>query len=207
MKTYNLKFSFWRINVDPLKEKEINKVIWILSQSRHAQDISHVGYGELTFDDFHDEQHWNPIVEEQMCFNRRKSNCAIFDIHLTRGTNFYDKLFLYHSNNKRIGNWGYVLYNSETKKSKHVYFIYDDLNDLISHINKALNAMMRNDDFTMNCYENRGKIKGILQKTDNTSWLTGLLKVNDWCRKEYEDLPKIFVDKQVYRSNKKFIEI
>lgn len=206
MKTYNLEFSFWNINVDPLKEKEINKVIWILSQTRHVQDISHVGFGELTFDEINDERHWHPIVEEQMCFNRRKSNCAIFDIHLTRGTNFYDKLFLYHSNNKRIGNWGYVLYNSKTKKSKHTYFIYDDLNDLISHINKALNTMMRNDDFSMGHYEGRGKIQGI-QKFDNTSWLTGYLHVNDWCRKEFEDLPKIFVDKLVYRNNKKFIEI
>lgn len=206
MKTYNLEFSFWRINVDPLKEKEINKVIWILSQSRHVQDISHAGFGELTFDEINDEQHWHPIVEEQMGFNRRKSNCAIFDIHLTKGTNFYDKLFLYHSNNKRIGNWGYVLYNTKTKKSKHIYFIYDDLNDLISHINKVLNAMMRNDDFSMGYYESQGKIQGI-QKFDNTSWLTGHLLVNDWCRKEYDDLPKIFVDKLVYKNNKKFIEI
>lgn len=206
MKTYSLEFSFWKINVDPLKEKEINKVIWILSNTRHVQDICHVGFGELTFDELHDEQHWHPIVEEQMTFNRRRSNCAIFDIHVTRGTNFYDKLFLYHSNNKRNGNWGYVLYNSNTKKSKHVYFIYDDLNDLISHINKSLNRMMRNDDFSLKHYESRGYIEPNV-KFDSTNWLTGHLNANDWCRLDMKELPKIFMDKKVYRNNKRFIEM
>ena len=40
MKKYNLKFEFWNINVDPIKEKEANKIIWILSQTRHVKDIS-----------------------------------------------------------------------------------------------------------------------------------------------------------------------
>lgn len=206
MKTYNLEFKFWKINVDPLKEKEVNKVIWILSQSRHVQDINHVGFGELSFDELKDNNHLCPIVEEQMSFNRRKTNCAIFDIHLTRGTNFYDKLFLYHSNNKRVGNWGYVLYNTKTKKSKHVYFIYDDLNDLISHINKSLNAMMRNDDFTMAHFNKKGIVKGIV-KNEYTDWTNGHLLLNDWCAKTMEDLPKVAIDKAVYRSNKKFIEM
>ena len=205
MKKYNLKFEFWNINVDPIKEKEANKIIWILSQTRHVKDISFANYGEMTFD-HNDDKHWKPIVEDLMVFNRRQSNCMVFDIHLTKGINYYDKLFLYHSNNKRIGNWGYVLYNTKTGKSKHTYFIYDDLNDLISHINKALNTMMRNDNFSMAHYESRGKIVG-LDKSNYTNWLTGHLSVNDWCRKEYADLPKIFVDKLVYRNNKKFIEM
>lgn len=205
MEKYNIKFDFWNINVDPIKEKEANKIIWILSQSRHVKDISFINYGEISFD-VDDDKHWNPIVEEQNSFNRRKSSCMIFDIHLTKGTNYYDKLFLYHSNNKRTGNWGYVLYNSETNKSKHVYFIYDDLDDLITHINKALNSMMRNDNFSMGHYESKGKIIGINQNTYK-NWLTGFLSVNDWCRKEYTDLPKIFEDKLDYRNNKRFIEM
>ena len=66
--------------------------------------------------------------------------------------------------------------------------------------------MMRKDNFSMAHYESRGKIVG-LDKSDYTNWLTGHLSVNDWCRKEYADLPKIFVDKLVYRNNKKFIEM
>ena len=55
-------------------------------------------------------------------------------------------------------------------------------------------------------YESRGKIVG-LDKFNYTNWLTGYLNVNDWCCKEYADLPKIFVDKLVYRNNKRFIEM
>ena len=40
MNKYNLKFEFWNINVDPIKEKEANKIIWLLSQTRHVKDIS-----------------------------------------------------------------------------------------------------------------------------------------------------------------------
>lgn len=205
MKKYNLKFGFWNINIDPIKEKEANKIIWILSQTRHVKDISFANYAEITFD-LKDDKHWNPIAEDQMVFNRRKSNCMVFDIHLTRGVDYYDKLFLYHSNNKRISNWGYVLYNTKTGKSKHTYFIYDDLNDLIGHINKALNLMMRNDDFSMAHYESRGKVTGI-DKTEYINWLTGNLRINDWCRKEYNDLPIVTVDKSLYHNSKRFIEM
>ena len=205
MKKYNLKFGFWNINVDPIKEKEANKIIWILSQTRHAKDISFANYAEITFD-LKDDKHWNPIAEDQMVFNRRKSNCMVFDIHLTRGVDYYDKLFLYHSNNKRISNWGYVLYNTKTGKSKHTYFIYDDLNDLIGHINKALNSMMRKDDFSMAHYESRGKVTGI-DKTEYINWLTGNLRIHDWCRNEYNDLPIVAVDKSLYRNSKRFIEM
>ena len=165
MKKYNLKFGFWNINIDPIKEKEANKIIWILSQTRHANDISFANYAEITFD-LKDDKHWNPIAEDQMVFNRRKSNCMVFDIHLTRGVDYYDKLFLYHSNNKRISNWGYVLYNTKS----------------------------------------RGKVTGI-DKTEYINWLTGNLRINDWCRKEYNDLPIVAVDKSLYRNSKRFIEM
>ena len=91
MKKYNLKFEFWNINVDPIKEKEANKIIWILSQTRHVKDLSFANYGEMTFDP-NDDNHWKPIVEHLMVFNRRKSNCMVFDIHLTKGIDYYDKL-------------------------------------------------------------------------------------------------------------------
>ena len=50
MKTYNIKFDFWKINVDPLKEKEINRLIWIIGQSRHVCDIEFATFGEMKFD-------------------------------------------------------------------------------------------------------------------------------------------------------------
>lgn len=208
MKTYNIKFDFWKINVDPLKEKEINRLIWIIGQSRHVCDIEFTTFGEMKFDNETDPNHLLPSVEEQESFNRRKSNCAIFDIHVEHGTNFYNKLFLYHSNNKRIGNWGYVLLNTETNETKHAYFIYDDLNDIIIHINKLLNKMQRNESTKFDSITQ--KTNAAYPKEEKTKYLhpiTGHLLVNDWCRKIFSELPHIAVDPEIYRSNKKFIEL
>lgn len=201
-KKYNLKFDFWKINCDVLKEKEVSRLLWILSQSRHVKDISLDGYGELSFDEEKDPNHLSPIVEMMSGFNRRKSNVIVMDIHIEKGTTFFDKMFIYHSNNKRVGNYGFVLYNTKTKDHRHQYFIYDDLNDIIQHINKALNRMQRGDD-------GKFRVKESLGSTKKSEYLDrdGKLLVNDWCRVVYTDLPKIAVDKQVYRNNKSFIEI
>lgn len=208
MKIYNIKFDFWKINADPLKEKEINKIIWIIGQSRHVYDISFENFGEMKFDEEVDSNHLFPIVEEHNEFNRRKSNCAIFDIHVQHGTNFYNKLFLYHSNNKRVGNWGYVLLNTETNDTRHTYFINDDLNDIILHINKILNKMTRNESTKFeDLLKKENKSYNINGKTQYLHPITGHLLINDWCRKVFADLPYINVDPEIYRSNKKFIEV
>lgn len=199
---YSIKFDFWKINVDVLKEKEASKLLWILSQTRHVKDISLHGYGCLTFDEEKDPDHLSPSVEMMDGFNRRKTNVIVMDIHMERGTTFFDKMFIYHSNNKRIGNYGYVLYNTVTKEHRHQYFIYDDLNDIIQHINKALNRMQRNDDGKFHIKENSGGEKKTVYIGRD-----GKLLVNDWCRVMYTDLPKVAVDKQVYRNNKSFIEM
>lgn len=199
---YNFNFDFWKINVDVLKEKEVNKILWILSQSRHTQDISLNGYGTMTFDEEKDPDHLHPSIEMMDAFNRRRSNVMVMDIHMKNGTTYFDKMFIYHSNNKRIGNYGFVLYNTVTKDQRHQYFIYDDLNDIIQHINKTLNRMQRNDD-------GKFRIKEHLGGVEKTQYIgrDGKLLVNDWCRIQYSELPKIAVDKQVYRNNKSFIEM
>lgn len=195
---YKLKFDFWKIDCDVLKEKEMNKIIWILGQSRHGRDISFKSYGELLFIGS-DTNHLKPVVTSMDNYHRRRSNVMIMDIHMTKGTTYYDKLFLYHSNNTKIGNYGYVLYNSKTKQCKHQYFIYDDLNDLIQHINKALNKMARNETDGFPPKKMCSLEKNVY--IDNN----GLLMVNDWCRRVYPPLQTIFVDKEVYRDPKSFV--
>lgn len=201
MKKYNLEFLHWKLNVSQLKEKDINKVIWILGQSRHVKDISFSCYGECTFADDDIETHWHPIVEELQSFNRKHSNMAIFDVHVQKGNDRFDKLFLYYSNNTRISNWGYVLYNTETGETKHKYCIYDSFNDLILHINKELNKIARHEDGKMNDHQLKGIQKLVYKRKD------GKLALNDRYRMDMEDLPVIFVSKEVYRNNKSFIEM
>lgn len=190
---YKLNFEFWNINVDNLKEKEINKITWILSQSLQSKNISLYKYGELKFND-DDIHHYHPIVDEQEVFNRRKTNCAIYNMNLS----IYDKLFLYHTNGKKVSNYGYVLYNSKTKNTKHRYFISDDLNDIIMHINRDLSALEVGDDFTM--FHRKEVITNVgYKKTRYTRWNDGRLDLNDWARKEMSDLPIVFKSKAIYR--------
>lgn len=201
MKKYNLEFGFWHINVSQLKEKEINRITYILGQSRHVKNISFAGYGECTFKEDDDVTHWHPIVEELPAFNRKHSNIAIYDIHVEGGNGRFDKMFLYYSNNTRMSNWGYVLYNTKTKEQKHKYFVYDNLADIILHINKELNKILRHETGHFDDTPLTGVKKNV--------YLTrqGMLACNDRYRKDMEDLPIVAVTKEVYRNTKSFIEM
>jgi len=201
MKKYNLEFLHWKLNVSQLKEKEINKIIYVLGQSRHVKDISFYCYGECTFSPEDEDTHWHPIVEELPTFNRKHANMAIFDVHVVNGSGQYDKLFLYHSNNTRISNWGYVLYNTKTGEQKHKYCVYDDMFDIIMHINRELNKIQRHEDGKMHDEPYKGIYKNVFMRRNGT------LALNDRYRKDFEDLPIVFVSKEVYRNNKSFIEL
>lgn len=201
MNTYNLEFLHWRLGVSQLKEKEINRIIWVLSQSRHCQDISFSCYGECTFSEEDKETHWHPIVTEGEAFNRKHSNAALFDVHVKEGNDRFDKLFLYHSTGVRLSNWGYVLFNTKTGEQKHKYCITDDLNDLIIHINKELNKIQRHEDGTFNDKSFVGIHKNVYETRE------GMLDLNDRTRKLYDDLPSPILTKEIYRNNKSFIEL
>lgn len=201
MNTYNLNFLHWRLNVSPLKEKEINRVKYILSQSRHCRNISFRGYAECVFGEGDEETHWKPIVTELESFNRRRANMAIFDVHVYDGNDRFDKLFLYYSNNVRISNWGYVLLNTKTGEQKHKYCIYDDMFDLIIHINRELNKIQWHDDGKFHDEPEKGVVKNVYTKYD------GLLALNDRTRVDMPELPQVAVSKEFYRNNKSFIAV
>ncbi len=200
--TYNLEFTHWRLQVSQLKEKDVRRITWILGQSRHVRNISFHGYGVCTFNEGDEETHWHPVVEEQETFNRKRSNVAIYDIHVEGGNGLYDKLFLYYSSNSRFPNWGYVLYNTKTKEQVHRYCIYEDIADVISHINRDLNKILWHVDY----YEKGKPFTGVCTRDDNVD-INGLLKQNDRFVFKYAELPQVYVDKQTYRNRKSFIEI
>lgn len=201
MKTYNLNFMHWRLAVSPLKEKEINRIIYILSQSRHVKDISFNTYAECTWGEGDEDTHWKPIVTELESFNRRRACMAVFDVHVEGGNGRFDKLFLYQGSHSKISNWGYVMLNTTTGEQKHKYCIYDDLYDLILHINKELNQIQRHEDGKFHDEPEKGIIHNEYVGRD------GLLLLNDNTRILYDPLPQVFVSKEVYRNNKSFIEM
>lgn len=201
MNTYNLNFLHWRLNVSPLKEKEINRVKYILSQSRHCKDISFRGYAECVFGEGDEETHWNPVVTELESFNRRRANMAVFDVHVYDGNDRFDRLFLYYSNNARISNWGYVLLNTKTGEQKHKYCIYDDMFDLIIHINRELNKIQWHDDGKFHDEPMTGVVKTVYTKYD------GMLALNDRTRVDMPELPNVSISREFYRNNKSFIAV
>lgn len=200
MDTYKIKFGFWKINVSPLKEKEINKIIYIVSQSRHCQDISFEQFGNMYFDEENDPNHWNPLVNTQDAFNRRNTTCAIFDVHPQNGFDQFNKMFLYKTHGSRINNYGIVMYNTKTGESSHQYFIYDDLYDIILHINKILNRLDRKESTDWTKAFKPSKYE---KKTEYLNPITGMLQVNDWCVRTYPELPLVAgKNNSVYRMDK-----
>lgn len=64
-------------------------------------------------------------VEETDKFIRGKTNCMIYNLTANKyNPNTYDKLIIYYNNVSRDTIWyGYILYNTETKKLMHKYYI------------------------------------------------------------------------------------
>lgn len=191
MEEYKLEFEFPHINVSTLKEKDCNKLLLSIGGSRHVKNIWLNGYGELKFDN-DDNMHYYPTFIPSEKFNRLKTNCMEFGINVNGGDGKYDRLFLYHTKGNHINNYGYVMYNTKTGKQKHKYFVYDNLADIVQHINKELNAIL--------WHTFPGDIRGHHDYDMNVNFATGLLKKNDRFVIMYPDLPSY-----TYRPVKKNI--
>lgn len=177
---YNLKFGFPYIYPSTLKEKDCNIVRACIAGSRHSHNIKFNSYGILNFSD-DDKQHLNPTYEANEKFNRLRTNCVEFAINVKGGDGKYDRLFLYKSKGHHINNWGYVMYNTKTCKQKHKYFIYDNIADIILHINKELNAML--------WHSYPGDVRGHHDYDTSLNFTTKRIKRNDRFVIMYPELP------------------
>lgn len=184
-KVYNLKFGHFKIDPGQLKETEINQMIWILSMSRHARDISFDSYGYVEFDEL-DTGHWNPIVTLLNGYRKRHCEVAVFDLHPKDGNGQFNKMFVYKICRRNMPNWGYVLYNEETKEMKDKYFIPGDMNDIILEINRVLNHMQWNITHRMDDIER--SLKENINKSVREYWTTS----NERMIKIYDDLPNVY---------------
>lgn len=141
MKTYNLEFNMPYIDVDNFKQKPMSILISMITNSRLGEHMVFEGTGNITFES-KDVKHYKPIVTVLDKYNRLKSNCLVFHLPITTcNRRYFDKLVIYYTAGSKIPSYGYVLHNSKTGKSAHIYCLdYDNIN-LLKCLNQTFNTL------------------------------------------------------------------
>jgi hypothetical protein len=153
MNKYNFEFWRWHFNCDNFNQKHSSILLSIISNGRLGRYMTFGSYATITFDE-EDTAHRYPTITELENFSRNKTNCLIFDLtENEKNQNVYDKLFIYHSNGSQHDFYGYVLYNTETKKMMHKYFVTHEYDELCIALTKTLNTLEKSSLY--NLYSNR----------------------------------------------------
>lgn len=136
---FEFEFRHWNFNPANFKKKQMMILLGVIEGSRLGKYFKFSGYGNISFND-EDTAHKCPIIEMQEKYNRNKTNVLVFDMPVTDRNidGLYDKMFLYQTDFPHIPNYGYVLYNTKTKKTNHIFYIDYDINDLTISLNKSL---------------------------------------------------------------------
>lgn len=143
--TLNVEFTHCYFDCNNFKQKDIDTLLYVISQSRLIHDMNFAGYGVISFDEENDKPHRYPNIRfanddgSKIQFNRKGTNCLMFDLYKTDNNPTYDKLFLYHTNAKNgQGIWyGWIIYDSVTKKYSHRFFIEHDIQELLLALNRC----------------------------------------------------------------------
>lgn len=138
---FEFEFGYWNFNLANFKKKQMMILLGVIGGSRLGKYFKFSGYGNISFSD-EDTAHRYPIIEMQEKYNRNKTNVLVFDMPVTDRNidGLYDKMFLYQTDFPHIPNYGYVLYNTKTKKTNHIFYIDYDINDLTISLNKSLSV-------------------------------------------------------------------
>lgn len=143
MEETNFKLSFAWKHIIPNNFKQSNAAMinGMIAGGRMGEYYVFSSYALMYFDD-DDKNNLHPIVELQDKFNRTKTNCMVYDMPINEANRgYYDKMFLYHSNGTSIGNYGLVLYNTETKRCVHISFIDDAMDSLLQTMARLVNTI------------------------------------------------------------------
>ena len=174
---YNIEFSMPYIETDTIKQKHYYILLQLINNSRLSEFMKFEGPGLIVFDE-DDKKHWHPHVSLMDKYNRLKTNCLVFSLSENpNNMGYYDKLFLYYSTGSKISYYGYVMYDSKTNKSNHIYFIEDNYNDLTRCLNQSFIRMFDN-----TLYDYYAK------KYDSVKSRRGLTIEDCPSIKEYEDM-------------------
>lgn len=169
-KDYSFEFFRFNFNTDKFNRRHALIIKNLVSNSRLKDELVFNSFGLITYND-EDKQHRYPNIEILGSEFNKKTNCIIFDLkESVKNNNYYNKLFLYHSSGPNIGNYGYVLYNTETGKYVHKYFIDYEYESLMCSINQSLNLLSNLEiyDFYKEKY-NTLKIKNYISSIDITN--------------------------------------
>jgi hypothetical protein len=135
---YEIAFDYFYQRLEPLKEAEMTQLLHVIKQSRMGQQLIFEDFGHISFDDDDTRKRFGH-VESTNGFDRKKSNCIIFDLPISdQNHNRYNKLFLYSYSSKIATYYGYVMLNIEKNHSCQIADIYGDSTDILVSLNKSV---------------------------------------------------------------------
>ena len=127
---YILKSSVFYENPENFKQKSMSILMNLLGNSL----MDFIKFNSYAIISFNDDKHIEFYVEEIDKFTRAKINCLIYDLKENKYNNFstgYNKLFIYYTKMNKTMLYSFFLYNTETNKISHVYYI-DMLDDILA---------------------------------------------------------------------------
>lgn len=141
MNNYRFEFLRYNFNVDKFNKKQAFILTKLITNSRLNKEVKFNSYGIITFDE-NDKQNKYPNIELVGEIYNKKVNCLVFDLcESMNNNNVYNKLFIYQTTGPNIGNYGYLLYNDETQKYTHKFFIEYEYDSLMKSLNQSLNLL------------------------------------------------------------------
>lgn len=139
MTDYKLDLNFAYETCMNFKEKEINVLKNIISFARLGREMTYRCGATITFDET-DKTHLHPNVHELEKYARSKTNGIVYNVlKSNKNPGIYDRCLIYHTEPHQVGSWGFVMFNSETGKSIHMYMVGDDYSDLIQKLSRVIN--------------------------------------------------------------------
>lgn len=124
-KKYEPEMQLYYVNIGPFqKQTQAYILLSTIGNSALNEFMKFSCWANMWFDEENDHKHRWPIIDELDAFTKNKTNCMVFDLYYNMNNNCkYDKLFIHNTNNQKEGTYGYLLYNSRTKKTLHRYII------------------------------------------------------------------------------------
>ena len=137
--TYDFDLDIHYLKFDNFKQKQVGTFRNVLESGRLSMDMKFAGYAIITVDP-EDTHSIHPHIEETENFNRLKTNCLVYDMVQNEVNNgLYHKCFVYQDIGAKGNGWyGYILWNKDTGKTSHVYYIEREEGAFCRRMNKTL---------------------------------------------------------------------
>lgn len=147
MNSYEIELNVPYVYFNNFKQKQTYNIQQVIGGSRLNFYMKFTGFGLIT------ETKVGPAfknikIEKQEKFNRIRTNCMIFDLienDVNKG--YYDKCFIYSDNSGKSGFYGYILYNTTTGRTDHVYNINKESIDICKRLKKSFLLQIHHDKY------------------------------------------------------------